>query len=576
MTPSPTAPNAATALARVVVDELVRRGVTEAVLAPGSRSTALALALDAHPAVRLHVELDERSAGFLAVGAARGSGRPAVVLTTSGSATANLHPAVVEADTGGVPLLVLTADRPPELHHTGANQTVEQAGMYGGAVRAAVDLPPPEDVPGAARGWRDEVGRAVAAALGAGAGVAGPVHLNLAFREPTVPRTDDGRTAGVPFSGDLDAVGAVVVPELTSRAPSRDDVAALCSRLSEAERGLVVAGDGAGPTALDLAARLGWPLVAEPHSGARSGEDLVAHAGPIAGAGAASLRPDLVLRLGRTGLSRAIAGLLGPGDVVTVTGSRWHDHGAVPGQVIRADVGETVAAVLGGLPHRPRGAWVRAWREADAAVAAAVRDTLEPAGLTEPGVARAVVGALPAGASLFVASSRPIRDVDSWVGAIAAPVLANRGASGIDGIASTVLGAALVRGPVVALTGDLSLLHDANGFLLRPDGAEPTAVFVVVDNDGGGLFHALPQAGEPAFERLFGTPHGRDLADLARFHRLGYRSVDDAGDLGGAVAAAVAAGGIHLLHVRTERVAAQRLQDALQREVRAAVAAAVS
>lgn len=586
------AANPAHALALVLVDELARCGVTDAVLAPGSRSTALAMALHDDPRLRLHVEIDERSAGFLALGLARATHRPVPVVVTSGSAVANLHPAVVEADTGRVPLLLLTADRPPELRHTGANQAIDQFGLFGRAPRWQVDLGVPEDRDGSNALWRSSVCRAVAASLGDGLAPAGPVQVNLPFREPTVPLTDDGRSrAAGPFAAGLQGRSDRGPWVRTTVAPRRledEELRGLAGRLLATERGLLVAGaatplDGTAAAAEvvhELARATGWPVLAEPTSGVRTDPwTVVAHAPLLLGHPdlARELTPDLVLRIGRTGLSREVAGVLTPKVPQLLLGAdgSWDDPDRTIGERLVADVHATVAALAVHLALPTSSAWGQRWRDLDRRAAAAI-DTVLDAGEqpSEPRTARDLVAGLPAGATLVAASSMPIRDLDRF----ARPrpdvtVLSNRGASGIDGFVSTVLGVALgTEAPVVALTGDLSLLHDANGFLLAPDASRIDATFVVVDNDGGGIFSFLPQAGFPrSFERVFGTPHGRDLADLARLHHLGYRAVTTAGELVPAVTDAIADGGLHLVHVRTDRAENLALHRALTAAVHDAV-----
>jgi 2-succinyl-5-enolpyruvyl-6-hydroxy-3-cyclohexene-1-carboxylate synthase len=603
------AANPSHAQALVLVDELARCGMTDAVLAPGSRSAALAMALHDDPRIRLHVEVDERSAGFLAIGIARATGRAAAVVVTSGSAVANLHPAVVEADTGAVPLLLLTADRPPELRATGANQAIDQLALFGRAVRWFVDVGVAEDRPEMVAYWRSTLGRAWATAVGA-MGPPGPVHLNLPFREPTVPVTDDGRSSAAgPFSAPLDGRSGgrpwVAVDRLPT-APDPTMIAALAGRIASVERGLVVVGQTTAPPGPihELARAAGWPVVAEPTSNARTGDLVVAHAHHLlAHRGfAASHRPQLVVRVGRTGLSRHLAALLGP-DVPQVLVDRdgaWHDPDRAIAELVVGDPGAVCSALAAHLGSAAGSDWLDGWLAADAAARWALDGMLDADDApSEPRVARDLSAALPQGSALVVASSMPVRDLDQFL----APregirIIANRGASGIDGFVSTALGVALARGtavadassapvpgtegggafggpvggPTVALAGDLSLLHDANGFLLSPDVERIDATFVVVDNDGGGIFHFLPQAAFPgSFERVFGTPHGRDLAQLAAFHHLGYRRVDTAAALTSAVQDATDAGGLQLVHVRTDR----RANVDLHRQLTAAVGAAL-
>ncbi len=586
------AANPSQALAVVLVDELARGGVSDAVLAPGSRSTALAMALHDDPRIRLHVEIDERSAGFLALGLARATGRPAPVVVTSGSAVANLHPAVIEADQGQVPLLLLTADRPPELRHTGANQAIDQVAIFGRSTRWQVDLGVAEDRRSANALWRSSTGRAVAAAVGDGLAPPGPVQVNLPFREPTVPLGDDGRAPAAPFTSGLEGRPGQAPWTRTTMAPRRmedEELRGLAGRLLATERGLVVVGattPGSGVAAAagaihDLARATGWPVIAEPSSGVRTDPTTVLTHAPLLLSHAEVARwgpPDLVLRIGRTGLSRELAGVLTTQVPQLLLGAEgaWDDPERTVGERLVADVPATCAALSVALGLPTTSAWGDRWRALDAAAKSAVATVLDGHDApSEPRTARDVVAGVPSGTTLVVASSMPIRDVDRFAGPRPdLTLLANRGASGIDGFVSTVLGVALVSAtaPVVALTGDLSLLHDANGFLLAPDAEQVDATFVVVDNDGGGIFSFLPQAAFPgSFERVFGTPHGREVADLARFHRLGYTEVAAASQLISAVTTAIATGGVQLVHVRTDRAANRQLH----RELTAAVHAAV-
>ncbi|MGY1681756.1 2-succinyl-5-enolpyruvyl-6-hydroxy-3-cyclohexene-1-carboxylic-acid synthase [Geodermatophilus sp. SYSU D01176] len=510
--------NPSTALARVLVDELVRGGVTDAVVAPGSRSAPVALALtDAERDGRLtlHVRIDERTAAFLALGLARASGRPVPVLTTSGTATAHLHAAVLEADAAGVPLLALTADRPPELRDTGANQTIAQPGLYGGAVRAAVDVGVPEAGREEAqnRYWRSLVAKALLTARGALSGDPGPVHLNLPFREPLLPEDADVRTAG-PWSGRPDGAPWTDGPVAAVRGPADAGPA----------RTLVVVGDAPpalGRAAAELAAAQGWPVVAEPSSGAwqrsvRGGALLLGVPGWLA-----AHRPDRVLVVGRPTLSRPVAALLADLAVRVETVSaapRWPDAGRS-------------TTWVGGLPTPGTPAdpaWREAWCEAADKVGTAVDGVLDALPTLTAGLlARDLVACLPDGALLVLGSSTPVRDVDRLaVPRAGLTVLANRGVAGIDGTVSTAVGAALVhsRGDPrgnrrgFALLGDLTFLHDLQGLLVGEGEPRPDLTLVVPDNDGGGIFAQLEPGQsryESGYRRVFGTPHGRDLVAVA-------------------------------------------------------------
>lgn len=559
--------NPSTAQARVLVDELVRCGVREAVLAPGSRSAPLAFALydaDAAGRLRLHVRIDERSAAFLALGLAKAGGAPVPVVTTSGTATANLHPAVLEASEAGVALLVLTADRPAELRGVGANQTVDQIKLYGAAVRFCTDVEAPAARAGQNAYWRSTVCRAVIAATGAAGSGPGPVHLNLALREPLVPgpATEpaweglDGRPDGQPWTRAVPPPAAPGVP---------DDLPA---------RTMLVVGDASardGAAARALAQARGWPIVAEPSASVGAAPAAVAAPDLLLAAPGLleRLRPDRVLIVGRPTLSRAVGRLIAsaPADVVGAYGS-WPDPS------------RAAARVLAGVPAAAGGPvdveWGAAWAAASAAARSAVDGRLAQAdGLPEPVVAAEVRAAVGPDGLLIVGSSKPVRDMF-----LAAPasgtVLANRGAAGIDGTVSTAVGAALASqraggGPAYALLGDLTFLHDANGLVLGAQEPRPDLVLVVLNNDGGAIFGLLEPGGpehEAAFERVFGTPHGVDLAALCAATGTPHEKAATRAELR---AALVPRKGLRVIEVRSDRQAAV----ALERALRAAVAAAL-
>jgi 2-succinyl-5-enolpyruvyl-6-hydroxy-3-cyclohexene-1-carboxylate synthase len=582
--------NPSTALAVTLADELIRCGLAEVVLAPGSRSAPLAMEFHRRAErgdLRLHVRIDERSAAYLALGLAKAGGRPAAMLCTSGTAAASFHPAVIEASESGVPLLVLTADRPPELRGTGANQAIDQVKLYGDAVRWFSEVGVPEDRPGPAAEaaqagyWRSLTGRAWGLASGAAGGPAGPVHLNLAFRDPLVPDR-----ASAPADGALDgrAGGA---PWVRFAPTPAGPGAAL--ELPWAERGLVVCGDGlSDQTAgqlLALAAEAGWPVLAEPSSGARRGPDaLSAYQYLLAAPGfLAAHRPDVIVTAGRPGLSRGQTALLRGATgsarhvVIAAQPGRWDDPARTATDVAPAVRLAPAAAAAAGVSGGPDTDWRREWHRADAAARKAVDALLdaEP-GLSEPRLARDLTATLPDGALLWAASSMPIRDLDQQL----APrtglrLLASRGASGIDGTTSAAIGAALAHqsaggGPAVALIGDLALLHDSAGLFIGPDEPRPDLCLVVVNNDGGGIFSTLEQASFPgSFERVFGTPHGADVGRLAAAAGLAYQRIIHPGELTGALAGS----GLRVVELQTSRAAAAELRTRLQQ---AATAAAVS
>lgn len=568
--------NAGQALATVLVDELARCGLAHACVGPGSRSTPLALALAEHPGIRVHVLIDERSAAFCALGIAKASGLPAAAVCTSGTAAANFHPAVIEADQSRTPLLVLTADRPPELRHTGANQTIDQVWLYGAAVRWFVEVGVAEALPGSVPYWRSTACRAWAEAVGS---PAGPVHMNLAFRDPLVPVADpggfdlpaDGRAGGGPWTL-ASGGGACLGPADRER---------LSSLIASTERGVVVAGacPGGAEGALALAEALRWPLLADPASGVRRGalaisgyEALLRHPGFAAG-----MRPELAVRVGRPGASKPLASWLGPDvpQVVIDPDGAWVDPDRRAWWLVRAGAGG-LGSLAGAGP--PSSGWLASWQRAEELAREAIDGVLDDgAAVSEPRTARDLAAGCPDGTTLVAASSMPIRDLESFMRPREGlRILANRGASGIDGFVSTTLGAALGLaggGPVVALAGDLSMLHDQNGLLLARAG-EVSAVFVVVNNDGGGIFSFLPQAQLPEhFERLFGTPHGMSFEAIAALYGCGYARVVRAGELMGAVGSALGAGGVHLVEVRTDRAENVALHQRIWSSVAAALEA---
>jgi 2-succinyl-5-enolpyruvyl-6-hydroxy-3-cyclohexene-1-carboxylate synthase len=560
--------NPSTAFGRVFCDELARCGLREVVLAPGSRSTPLAMAfgdLEQEGRLRLHVRIDERSASFTALGLAKASRRPVAVLCTSGTAAANFHPAVIESDESGIPLLVLTADRPPELRSTGANQAIDQIKLYGSAVRWFFEAGVPERRVGAAAYWRSLACQAWGHAAGSAGGFAGPVHLNLAFRDPLTPdlagqagdqdwpESLDGRAGGKPWTRFES--GGVAPGQL---------------ELPWTERGVVVCGDGDYDAAalVELAGQAGWPVLAEPSSGARRGPNaLPAYQYLLATPEfMAAHRPDVLVSAGRPGLSRPQSALLArPASRHVVIGQgpgRWADPQ-------RAATEVAAGIRLGGVPARTS-PWLDGWLRADEAARHAVDAVLdEEDRLTEPRLARDLVLGLPEDALLWTASSMPVRDIDFHAVTRAdIRVLASRGTSGIDGTVSAAIGAALAHdGPAFALIGDLAFLHDAPGLALGPGEPRPDLCLVVINNDGGGIFSTLEQAAFSSFERLFGTPHGAALDHLAAAFGLAYQRLDQPEDLGKALPGT----GLRIVEAQTDRAAGAALRIRLREAAAAAV-----
>jgi 2-succinyl-5-enolpyruvyl-6-hydroxy-3-cyclohexene-1-carboxylate synthase len=568
------------AFAATLVDEWARHGIIHAVVCPGSRSTPLAVALADHPGLRVHVRLDERSAAFTALGIGLATGRPAVVVTTSGTAAAELHPAVVEADLSGVPLLACTADRPPELRDVGAPQTIDQTHLFGHAPRWFADpgVPDPRGRPT----WRSLASRAVAEAVSGAAGP-GPVHLNLPFREPLL---GDPSAGGLP-PGRPDGSPWHQV-ETTPPGPWSEG-SVVDQALVPGRRGVVVAGAGCGdPEAvIALAAALGWPVLADPRSGLRTPSPWVVAAADgllRAPAFAKAHRPEVVLRLGERWVSKVVNSVLaeavtaGSPDIVVGRPGRWVDPERSAAAFVRSDptllcrrvtARWAVPAQAVPAPGVPApGSWAASWAGAELRAREALQRSVgRTTALTEPALAHRLVGTLPAGVTLVVSSSMPVRDVEAF----GAPreghprVLSNRGANGIDGVVSTALGVALATGgPTVALVGDLAFLHDVSA-LVGPAAQEADLTVVVADNGGGGIFSFLPPASAlagPAFETLFGTPQQPDVAEVAA--GFGWR-VDDLGpdstaaDLDEALGRRVGDGGCSVIRVvlpgRPENVA---------------------
>ncbi len=526
------------AFAATLVDEWVRAGVVHAVVCPGSRSTPLVRALISHRTMAVHVRLDERSAGFTALGIGWATGRPALVVTTSGTAAAELHASVVEADLSAVPLIACTADRPPERRDVGAPQTIDQWHLFGRSPRWFADPGVPD--PAARSSWRSLAARAVAEARSGPRGP-GPVHLNLPFREPLLgdPTAGGGVVPGRPGDAPWHQVGAAPAP------PDPGTVASLVGEgvVHPARRGLIVAGAGCGHPAavVALGVALGWPVLAEPRSGLRRPEPGVVAAadGIVRAAGfAPAHQPEVVLRLGERWASAAVGSFLsaavdrGATDIAVDRWGRWRDPDNAAGHLVHADPAlfcREVTARLersGATGTGPTAAgWSASWSRAEGRAQEVIRSLCGagPAGvgggLTEPALAHRVFAGLPGQGTLVVSSSMPVRDVEAFATPRLRPprVVANRGANGIDGVVSTAVGVALASaGPTVALVGDLAFLHDASA-LVRGGPGVPLVV-VVADNGGGGIFSFLEAAtvlDRASFESYFATPQDSDVAAVA-------------------------------------------------------------
>lgn len=569
------------------VDEWVRGGVRHAVICPGSRSTPMALALAAEHRLRVHIRLDERSAAFVALGIGLVSGRPAVLCTTSGTATAEVHAAVVEAHHGAVPLLVCTADRPIELHDVGAPQTIDQRALYGSALRWSIDTGVAEL--SCAGSWRSQASRALVETM-EGASGPGPVHVNMAFREPLLGRPSvvpAGRAGGQPWHQQSET-------DVSTRAVAAD-LAALGLGAGCWVPGIVVVGAGcADPDpVLELAAWLGWPVLADPRSGCRQPGPAVVVAAADAimrvDEAAELLAPRAVIRLGQPWASKVLAtwldrlGARGVPQIQVAAGRPWIDPGRSVVRVVGVGPHRWCAAALAQLQSsitsagagtegdRPDPIYLRRWALAEEVAQDAIETwAAGQSVVSEPVVARTVMANVHAPDIVVLGSSMPVRDAE-WFTAVrdhAPTVLANRGANGIDGVVSSAMGVALAvasplpsdanaaapssRGArrVTAVVGDLTFLHDLTAWVRGPESALAVTV-VVVDNGGGGIFSFLPQAAgvDPAvFDRLFVTPQVVDVSRVAA--GLGVEVVEVSSTARLAEVLSASCSGPRVLHVR--------------------------
>jgi 2-succinyl-5-enolpyruvyl-6-hydroxy-3-cyclohexene-1-carboxylate synthase len=568
---------------RAFCDELARCGLREACTSPGSRSTPLVLSLAREPRIRATSHLDERSGAFFALGLAKTSGRPVALACTSGTAAANYAPAVIEAYEARVPLLVLTADRPPELRELGAGQTIDQVKLYGRAAKWYLEIDEHPATPDRMRWLRQLACRAFWTALD---GRPGPVHLNFALREPLVldePLPEEepgggGREGGRPW---------LTRPWVRAEAGPRS-IEAIAADLKARPRAVLVAGRAErdpqlGAALAAFAEKAAIPLLAEPLSGARRGQAAVAHYDALLRDAdwAQEHRPDLVLRVGDLPTSKPLRqwlhGLTGSIQIAFDPESAWQDPAGAVSTIIGADPRAALGTIAERLsPLRDRG-WLEQWRSADAAAAGAIARTLADGGLSEPLVAAELGARLPANATLVVASSMPVRDVETFFGARAdgPRVLSNRGANGIDGTVSTAFGAAAAapHGPAVLLVGDVALAHDVGG-LLAATRLSLKLTIVVIDNDGGGIFAFLPVSGEGAdYVEHVATPHGLDTAKIAELYGIGHERAEDLDGFRAALDRALAADRTTIVAVRTERDANvalhRKVWDAVSGSVRA-------
>ncbi len=570
-------------LLRAFVDELSRCGMRAACTSPGSRSAPLVLTLARERRLRCFSHVDERCAGFFALGLAKASGLPVAVACTSGTAVAELLPAAIEAHEARVPLLLLSADRPPELRETGAGQAIDQLKLFGSAAKWFFDVDAHDASPERLRWMRTLACRAFATAL---EGRPGVVHLNFAFREPLVtdellPQDATGRSGGRPY---------VVRTAQGAKQSPNDDMEALRELTATAMRGVVVAGrderrpagdePSLGEAVAAFAAAAGWPLLADPLSGARRGEAAVAHYDALLRnqAFAASVAPDVIVRVGDLPVSKPLrtwlAGLHGTRQLALDPEGAWQD----PASVLSDSLALDPVAVLSALtPPAPEEGWLARWHSADGLAAEAILGMLGDGSASEPAVAAELGVLLPESATLFVASSMPVRDIETFWPIRPDPprVLCNRGANGIDGTVSSAFGvAADAQGPVVLLIGDVALAHDIGG-LLAARRLELKLTIVLLDNAGGGIFDFLPvsraaiartpgrsKSGErepheeqDLYTRHIATPTDLDFAQAAALYGLSHERATDVPGFRAALERALAHDGSSIVEVRGERTA---------------------
>ncbi len=568
------------------VDELARAGLRHVCLCPGSRSAPLALRLADHPAFKLWRHLDERCAAFFALGLAKAQRQPVLLLCSSGTAAANFMPAIVEAHAARVPLMVLTADRPHELRDTGAPQTIDQIKLYGPYAKWFVEMALPEATPDLLRYARTIAGRAVAESLAAPAGV---VHLNFPFREPLVPIAppdpplldDMSRAEGQPY------VRVITAP----RQPEATFIAALRAELSFIPNALIVAGpqtDPDFPEALaQLSVSLGYPILADPLSQVRCGPHdranvIDAYDAFLRDANTVErLAPTMILRFGAMPTSKPLMLYLqrhaSARQILIDGGGDWNDAARLASDVIHADPTLVCAALTGGgRVAFATSDWLESWRTINQLTRRAMAAQVTAfEGLFEGRVFSELAERLPNGATCYVSSSMPVRDLDTFFPGNdrAIRFLSNRGANGIDGVVSSALGASVVsQGPLVLVIGDIAFYHDLNGLLAAKRHAL-NATIVLINNDGGGIFSFLPQAAHPEhFEQLFGTPHGLDFRPVAELYGARYHHATHWAEFRAAMSDSLHATGLNIVEVRTGR----DRHVILHRQVWQAVAAALT
>lgn len=571
--------------ADLLIEELVRGGVEFFCLSPGSRSTPLTVAVAQNVRAAHIMHFDERGSAFAALGYARATGKPACWITTSGTALANGYPAIVEANIDGVPLIALTADRPPELRQSAANQTIDQPSIFADQIRWKSDIPAPtNDTPPVF------LQTLAAQAIHRSTFPPGPVHLNAMFREPFVSERIEDRVDIEPF---LRSDGAPYTRYSASSGINEEDISTIADKLSGIEKGLVIAGrlksQEDSEAAYTLAEKLGWPLIADVCSGLRSGPDrpnrIVAAEYLLSDSFAELHKLEAIVYLGAPAVSKRLLQFLEvarPDTYVVVhDGPQRIDPSHQATDRFQASVVEWSASVTSVLPDRAPDKWLSSWKSVSKAVQSALGSKIDTLGsMSEPGIARTINAVLPREHALVVASSMPIRDLDIFMtsGEIERPIFANRGASGIDGTVATAVGIAIALNcPVSVLIGDLALLHDLNSLALLRNQTIPPITIIAINNDGGAIFTFLPIAEhEKVFEPMFGTPHGLRFTAAADMFGLDYATPTTTADFRSTLQERVNVQNSAIIEIVTERNENRELHHRLRALAETAVAETLS
>lgn len=526
---------ALTAYIASFVSELVQSGVTDVVVSPGSRSTPIAILLAEHPNLQLHIVVDERSAAFFALGIAKATHNPTVLLCTSGTAAANYFPAIVEAKISRIPLVVLTADRPHELRDVGAPQSIDQIHLYGNHVKLFVEMAPPEPSTEMLRYARVVCARAVSSAMQA---PAGPVHLNFPLREPLIPMLEDQSL----FQPEERRDGYVHIQE-ASLALKDDQYSELAARIKSARNGVIVCGqieeDGFTETVVSLAQKLRFPIIADPLSQLRSG----AHSGDLvidaydtflrSEKVRLELKPDMIIRFGSMPVSKNLTFLLKEnhqaGQIVVDGGGGWRDPSLLSTNMVYCQERIFCEEIAKRVEQRNESPYCQKWVNVNKKAKDLLTVVNQQKSLSEARLFYQLAELLPEDATVFVGNSMPIRDLDSFFhfNPKGIHVMANRGANGIDGTISTALGSATKKQPFYLIVGDLTFFHDLNGLMVAKH-LDLNMTILLINNNGGGIFSFLPQSEHPKhFERLFGTPLNLDFSKAVEMYGGQFKSITD-------------------------------------------------